>query len=284
MSQSSLRAKLVHSSAVQKVLASPFARLAVFPSRAAVAVGASSRATASTTRWLFGSNENTNYTYNLTSINREHLAWFVANLAHIDVAAARGYLDEVLNDPDLVRHVVDATHRDPQRWLADLDIRFGRRIGWYALIRATKPKHVVETGTDKGLGSVVIASALLKNGAGRVTTIDNNPASGYLISGPYAAVTDRVIADSLAALAALDRVDLFLHDSDHSAEHERRELETIAPALTARALVLSDNAHSTQELAHWAELTGRRFTFFDERPLGHWYPGAGIGVAYVSKA
>ena len=281
--KSSLREKLVHSSAMQKVMASPLSRLAVFPSRTAVAVGASSRMAASTTGWLFGSRENTNYTYNLTTINREHLAWFVANLADIDIAAARGYLDEVLADSDLTRHVTDATRTSPQRWLADSGVRFGRRIGWYAIIRATKPLHVVETGTDKGLGSVVIASALLRNGAGRLTTIDNNPVSGYLISEPYAAVTDRVIGDSLAALAALKGVDLFLHDSDHSAEHERRELESIAPALTKKALVLSDNAHSTQELAHWAELTGRRFTFFDERPLGHWYHGGGIGVAYSQK-
>jgi hypothetical protein len=176
--------------------------------------------------------------------------------------------------------VVDATRASPQHWLADSGVRFGRRIGWYAFIRANKPEHVVETGTDKGLGSVVIAAALLRNGAGRLTTIDNNPLSGYLISGQYATVTDRVIDDSLAALAALDRVDLFLHDSDHSAEHERREFEAIAPALTDRALVLSDNAHNTQELSRWAELTGRQYTFFDERPLKHWYPGCGIGVAF----
>jgi len=280
MKQSSLRAKLVHSSAVQKVMASPAARLAVFPSRASVAVGASGRTAASTTKWLFGSNENTNYTYNLTPINREHLAWFVANMARIDVATARGYLAEILDDSALSAHVVDATRASPQRWLADSGVRFGRRIGWYALIRAMKPQHVVETGTDKGLGSVVIAAALIRNGAGRLTTIDNNPVSGYLITGQYAAVTDRIIDDSLAALAALDQVDFFLHDSDHSAEHERRELEAIAPALAERALVLSDNAHSTPELARWAELTGRRFTFFDERPLKHWYHGGGIGVAY----
>jgi hypothetical protein len=280
VNDTTLRTKLVHSSAMQKVMASPLSRLAVFPSRTAVAVGASARTAAATTRWLFGSNENTNYTYDLTPINREHLAWFVANLAGIDIETARGYLDEVLGDSALVRHVMSVTKSSPQRWLADSRVRFGRRIGWYAMIRATKPQHVVETGTDKGIGSVVIASALLRNGEGRLTTIDNNPASGYLVSGEYAAVTDRVIDDSLAALAALDRVDFFLHDSDHSAEHERRELEAIAPALTKKALVLSDNAHTTQELARWAELTGRRFTFFDERPLGHWYHGGGIGVAY----
>ena len=56
----------------------------------------------------------------------------------------------------------------------------------------------------------------------------------------------------------------------------------MARALTADALVLSDNAELTDELAHWAEQTDRRFAFFDERPANHWFAGVGIGVAYRS--
>jgi hypothetical protein len=234
------------------------------------------------TRWLLRSREHTNYTYDLTSLNRKHLAWFVANVACIDIKTARGYIDEVLNDEALKRHIADSTRTSSRRWLADPSALLGRRIGWYALVRARKPQHVVETGTDKGLGSVVLAAALLRNNSGRLTTIDNNPASGYLISGAYAPVVDRVIGDSVNTLDSLSNVDFFLHDSDHTAAYERRELETVARTLTSDALVLSDNAELTDELAQWAEQTERRFAFFDERPADHWFKGVGIGVAYRS--
>ncbi|HEY5032344.1 MAG TPA: class I SAM-dependent methyltransferase, partial [Actinomycetes bacterium] len=167
----------------------------------------------------------------------------------------------------------------PRRGLMDREIRLGRRVGWYALVRLLEPEHVVETGTDKGLGSCVLAAAVLRNGHGRGTTLDINPAAGAMIAGPYAEVIDLRIGDSLDTLAQLDAIDLFLHDSDHSAGHEARELAAITPRLTETALVLSDNAHVTWELPRWAEDHDRQFSFFAERPRKHWYPGSGIGAA-----
>ena len=147
-------------------------------------------------------------------------------------------------------------------------------------IRALRPEHVVETGTDKGLGSSVIAAALLRNGTGRLTTIDINLDSGYLIGGPYDGVIAREFGDSIAVLADGDPVDFFIHDSLHTEAHERGELDALAPRLTRRSIVVSDNAHSTSALATWAEETGRRFLFFAERPKTDRDPGAGIGVAW----
>ena len=229
--------------------------------------------------WLLRSREYTNFTYDLTPLNRDHLAWFVSTVADIEIGEARGYLDEIEEDNALRAHVWAATTDSTHHNLADRAARFGRRIGWYALARAVKPEHIVETGTDKGLGSVVLAAALLRNGCGRLTTIDVNPDAGYLLTGRYATVADLRIGDSLAVLKKLEAVDLFLHDSDHSSTHEAAELAAVTPHLTGRALALSDNAHVTDELPKWAERQGRRFLFFDERPAGHWYPGGGIGVS-----
>jgi Methyltransferase domain len=230
---------------------------------------------------LVGSREHTNFTYDLTALNSEHLAWWVADVAGVPVAEARGYMGEVEQDGDLTRHVQAATQASERRGLADREVRLHKRIGWYALVRALRPVHVVETGTDKGLGSVVLAAALLRNGSGKLTTLDINSDAGYLISGDYATVTDLRIGDSLDALTGTEEpVDFFLHDSLHTREHEFAEYEAVTPRLTERAVVLSDNAHVTDALPNWAERTGRRFTYFQERPDHHWYPGGGIGLAH----
>lgn len=233
--------------------------------------------------WLVRSREHTNFTYPLAPLNRTHLEWFCAEVAGASVASAREYTAELESDDDLRRHVHDLTMGSDRRWLADDRFDPAKRFGWYAILRMLKPDHVVETGTDKGLGSVILAAALLRNGAGHLTTIDINNDSGYLITGRYADVTDRVIGDSVAVLNRRTApVDLFLHDSLHTREHELAEYAAVDPHLTSGALVVSDNAHATDALPSWAEQTGRRFLFFAEMPIGHWYPGSGIGVALGS--
>lgn len=263
----------------RRLAQSPLAPAAAFPVRLIMVLRRNASQLKVSISWLLTSREHTNFTYELTALNREHLAWFVAGVAGVSVQEARGYMQELDGDDALRAHVLDATRTSRRRRLADEEVRYGRRLGWYALVRAVKPRHVVETGTDKGLGSCVLAAALLRNGTGRLTTLDINPESGYLIGGPYADVVDVVVGDSVALLASLDEVDLFLHDSDHRPEYERAEYQAVAPKLAPGALVLSDNAHETNELAEWAERKGMSFAFFGERPEGHWAAGDGIGVA-----
>lgn len=265
---------------MQRMIASPMARVLYFPGRAATAARQTTRAMGSTTRWLFGSREATNYTYDLTERNVMHLAWFVNAVTGASVDEALGYIQEIQADDELKRHIAATTASSPMRWSADKQAKFGRRVGWYAAVRALKPAHVVETGTDKGLGSLVLAAAVMRNGTGRLTTIDINPASGYLISGPYAKVTDVVISDGVEAIGKLDvPVNLFIHDSNHSSAYEKREFVALADKLAPGAVVLSDNAHASDSLLEWAGETGRRFLYFQEQPAGHWYPGASIGAA-----
>jgi predicted O-methyltransferase YrrM len=152
-------------------------------------------------------------------------------------------------------------------------------------VRATKPKKVVETGVEKGLGSCVIAAALKKNAEegsqGIAYGTDINPAAGYLVGGVYAPYSKIFYGDSIESLKTLEGpIDLFINDSDHSAEYEAREYDTIEPKLSSGALVLGDNAHVTDKLLLFAEKTRRSFLYFQERPSGHWYPGAGIGIAF----
>ena len=47
----------------------------------------------------------------------------------------------------------------------EIKFAYGRRIGWYAFTRILKPKLIIETGVDHGVGACVLTSALLRNKA-----------------------------------------------------------------------------------------------------------------------
>ena len=232
-------------------------------------------------RWLINSREHTNFTYELTRNNIEQLIWFVSAITEEPYETIANYVGELRGDTKLRSAYSEAIRNSRRRSLADTDPRFGRRLAWYAIARALKPGLIVETGTDKGLGSLVLASALIRNGSGRLVTIDINPAAGYLIRGEYADVTTIWRGDSILRIGELDQgVDLFLHDSDHSASHERLEFDAILPHLNPGAILMSDNAHVTSVLSDWAQEHQKRFLFFAEEPANHWYRGAGLGVAW----
>lgn len=264
----------------------PLAPVAAFPKRLARVARHDANLLGVSARWLVTSREHHNYTYDLTSLSREHLAWFVSVVCGVPVARVREYFDELENDHELRTHIETTTAQAARRGLADRTVRYARRIGWYAMVRAARPGHVVETGVDKGLGTCVLAAALLRNAEeghpGRVTSLDINPEAGYLAQAkPWSTVVDLVIGNSIGSLGALHQsVDMFLHDSDHSVEHERREFEAVGPKLAPGALLLTDNVTKTDVLARYAERTGRRFLAYREQPKRHWYPGDGIGVAW----
>lgn len=262
------------------------APVAAFPKRFMRVARHDARVLGVSAKWLFTSREHHNYTYDLTKLSREHLAWFVSVTCDVSIKQVRGYLAEIEQDDVLRQHIEQTTAASARRGLADRKVRYARRIGWYAIVRATRPKHVVETGVDKGLGTCVLAAALLRNAAeghlGRVTSLDINPEAGYLAKAdPWASVVDLVIGDSLASIKALDRpVDIFLHDSDHHSTHERREFQAVEPKLAPGARLLTDNVTVTNVLAEHAERTGRRFLAYRETPDRHWFPGDGIGIAW----
>lgn len=267
---------------------SRLAPVAALPTRLRAVARHDGRVLRESLRWLVTSREHHNYTYDLTPRNREHLAWFVTAVTGAAVTAVRGWLDEVEGDTDLRAHLERGLATSPRRRLADPVVRYGRRVGWYAIVRALRPAHLVETGVDKGLGSCVLAAALLRNAAegsvGRLTGLDVNPDSGYLVTGPYAEVFDLVLGDSLATIPQLvTPVDLFLHDSWHSEEHEAAEFRLAEDRLAPGALLMTDNASETDVLVRHAEATGRRFLFFDEVPARHWFPGDGTGVAWSER-
>ncbi|HEY6792444.1 MAG TPA: class I SAM-dependent methyltransferase [Trebonia sp.] len=111
---------------------------------------------------------------------------------------------------------------------------------------------MVETGTALGLGSCIFAAALLRNGHGRLTTIDSNPESGYLIGDPWASVIDLRTGSSTGVLKTVPDVDMFIHASLHTYDYETAEFTAVEPKLRPNAIALSYNSHETSALSNWA--------------------------------
>ena len=265
------------------ILESRFLPILTFPYRSSLILKALVKQSSISVRWLLKSREFANFTYDLTKENKVYLAHFVANITAISIDDAYLYVRELEDDAELRTYIMARLKAHKRGREVDGLAYYGRRAGWYALIRAMKPNIVVETGTEKGLGSLVIAEALRKNGIGKLVTIDMEPGSGLLIGPEYSEVVERMIGDSLECLEKIDAIDMFIHDSDHSAVHEAAEFAAVASRLSPHAIVVSDNAHVTDELAKWSSRTGRRFAYFAEKPVNHWYQGAGIGVAYEKR-
>ena len=237
--------------------------------------------------WAQRSRETSNFTYDLTELNLAQLAGWVSAVSNCTLQQANQWINELRQDDCLRQHLNHYTANSDSAITADLNMGYGRRLGWYALVRALKPRSVVETGVDKGLGSCVLAAALLRNHAeghpGRYFGTDINPQAGWLFQGPYREAGEILYGDSIQSLERFKNpIDLFINDSDHSAEYEEREYACIASKLSPNAVLLGDNAHVTDKLYRFAIATGRRFLFFSEKPANHWYPGAGIGAAWGS--
>jgi hypothetical protein len=267
----------------RRLATSPIARGAALPLRTMAVARYDAHLIGRSLGWLVHSRETTNYTYDLDSLNRDQLCWFVSAVTGAGIGQVRAWVQELEDDRELFDQLTRRLSSNPRRRICATEPHWARRFGWYALVRARQPHQVVETGTHLGLGSCVIAAALLRNGHGRLTTIDIDPEAGYLITEPWAGVIERRTGSSIDELAGIPDVDLFLHDSLHTYDYETSELAAVEPNLRPDAIILSDNAHDSAALSDWAERTGRHYLFFREHPLDHWWPGDGIGAAWADR-
>jgi predicted O-methyltransferase YrrM len=234
-------------------------------------------------KWALLQTEISNYYYEITPRNRKDLAFLISCLLKKSLNEIEGYLTEIENDLAIQNILND--YRKSNKKMRDSNMKLGRRIGWYAIVRATKPRIVLETGVHHGVGSLVLTAALKMNASegfsGKYIGTDISAAAGLLLTEPYSSFGEILYGDSIESLKSLDtdEIDLFINDSDHSGEYEYREYLTITDKLSPRGIILGDNSHATDSLRKYSEENDRRFVFFEEDPFEHFYSGAGIGIS-----
>ncbi len=235
--------------------------------------------------WIFKKGEKSNFNYPLTPLNMEHLAQTISLVTGSSKAEIFSYFEELNSDTHLKGYLngVDDFANSSNQFTFD----FARRYGWYALVRCLKPKLVIETGVDQGVGACVISSALIRNLSegfeGRyIGTEINKNAAKLFTSSRYVAVGQIIFGDSIETLAKLNQeIDIFINDSDHSPDYEYEEYLTIQSNLSPSGVIVGDNSHVSSSLSRYSTESGRKFVFFSEKPSGHWYPGAGMGISFV---
>jgi predicted O-methyltransferase YrrM len=235
-------------------------------------------------RFVFVDRETTNFTYDIA--NEAELATWLDAALSLAPGTGERYLDEVRCDIELREQLIRRMR--PYPFLNDTP-RFGRRLGWYALVRATKPQLVVETGTADGLGTALLARAMQRNSeehaGGRFLSFDVGTDAGWLVPDgllPFVELVGGDIRETLPRSLG-EGVDVFIHDSNHAPEHERFELELAVARSAERLVLVSDNAHATTVLQEMCARHGARMHVFRERPRRHLYPGGGIGLGVIER-
>jgi Methyltransferase domain len=215
---------------------------------------------------------------------------FVTRLAgafDLDPAVLAGYVEETRTDPALTSELAERTRRR-------LDMKrrptFGPRIAWYALVRALKPRVVVETGIKHGLGSLILLVALRRNaeegGEGRLISFDTDPFSGWVVPEDLRGGWQPVFAstfDAMESTLAGVEVDLFICDTPPSDEIESFEVGVALRHAAPGIVLIAGSGNRTTALRELVLEAGGVYSYLPERPRHAVYPGAGLGLASLMR-
>lgn len=185
-----------------------------------------------------------------------------AMLFKIPHAVAQTYWDEIVNrrlEADICAELaLRVTKTNTSRLIAQpsgkwLDIL--RVI--YVLVRALKPERVVETGVGPvGSTTAFVLEAMRVNDSGHLWSIDSNR-YGLLYgmevgSGVSHRLTQRhsmVLGDSReelgTVLGSCERIQLFIHDGDHSYSNMKSEFHQAWNYLSPRGYLVADDVNNS---------------------------------------
>jgi hypothetical protein len=135
----------------------------------------------------------------------------------------------------------------------------------YLVVRAARPRRVVETGVRPGYSTAWILAALDANQEGELTSLGPGPTTGR-VSGVRDVTVGQFVPPSLRTrwtlalgnsedrvreiLAGSNGVDLFFYDNGPMASRARFELRAAWEVLSPRGILL---AHHTEASSAWAD-------------------------------
>jgi hypothetical protein len=140
----------------------------------------------------------------------------------------------------------------------------------YLLVRATRPRRIVETGVGPGYSTSWLLAALNANGSGELVSLGPGPTAGRS-SGVQNVSVGQFVPPALRArwtlalgnsearlrqiLDAESQVDLFFYDNGPDVTRARSELRAAWDALSDRGILL---AHRVDANSAWADFCRRQ--------------------------
>jgi predicted O-methyltransferase YrrM len=227
-------------------------------------------------RFVFLDPEPDNCTFNIA--NLAELAAWVAQVADCDVPLAQQLIAEPASDAALRERIRAATRG--HWWWTKREPPFGKRLGWYALVRALQPERIIEVGAHDGLSATLLLRALELNAQdgspGRLVSFDINPTAGWLVgSHPFWRLEVQDSRDGLLPLLQSEGlIDMFIYDGWHNFSAELADLCTAHAHLRVGGVLISDDAQVTHALAALAREHDLEYVEFHEQPISHFHPGA----------
>jgi predicted O-methyltransferase YrrM len=179
---------------------------------------------------------------------------FLAQITGERVSRIRQFIDEPAHTPEFSRHVSECEKAFRTTSIESADLYAKKVLIQYAIVRALRPKTIIETGVANGVSSAHLLLALHKNRQGTLHSIEIGD-STYLPTGskPGWVVPDWLrgrwkfhLGDARQILPKLARelppLDLFAHDSLHTYEHMKFEFEQAFPLLRSGGILIADDA------------------------------------------
>jgi predicted O-methyltransferase YrrM len=177
------------------------------------------------------------------------------------------YLEEITEDKFNLRETIEHNVKDipefrTKNW-PSLHCFGTYRVLLYALIRELRPKLIIETGVLHGLSSAFYLQALENNSTGQLISIDlpsiDKPAgkdmssdilpagyqSGWIVPDHLSKRWELILGKSEEILPEIfksqNKLDIFIHDSDHTWENMMVEYSLAWKYLLPGGLLISDN-------------------------------------------
>jgi hypothetical protein len=148
----------------------------------------------------------------------------------------------------------------------------------YALVRAMKPRNVLEIGTWVGCSATHILEALAVNGKGKLTSIDVNGGAGSQIPLSLRKKWSLLEGQAQDVISnnALPHVDLVYEDGPHDLAGTQAILEAVRDNLTPKLVISHDGMH----FLVGNEIRTAYYNTFGENPQGAIIEPSDCGFAW----
>jgi predicted O-methyltransferase YrrM len=194
------------------------------------------------------------------------------------------------------------THVDPElnqllrrhlRWRLDTKRQppLGNRLAWYVMVRARKPRLVVETGIYLGLGSLALLRAIERNAQegnpGELMSFDTLRSAGTMVREPMRRHWRRIVGsthDELLPALSGRRVDMLFQDTPHTEENQRFEFGTALAHAGPQLLLLDSSGGHAGTLRALCSEQGGTYHEIAMRSRRHIDPGGAITFAIFDGA